>query len=95
MSRDRCPKCERSLTDWKSPKIAENPDGSVSQTFPYTLGTIMQYLGVREQHMVDHPDNGGCGWAWSESKDKRTQILVDKWNNKNYPAGNSGTTKGA
>lgn len=45
------------------------------------LETIIQYKGLRAQHVMDTPDNGGCGWAWSP--DPKAQNLVDEWNARN------------
>lgn len=65
MSVDRCPKCGRSLIE---------TDGY------YRKDAIVQYLGVRAQHVMDDPETGGCGWAWTTTKDPEAQKLVDKYN---------------
>ena len=73
---DNCPKCGRDLLI----------DGG-----PYSKRLIVQYLGVREQHMADDPTTGGCGWGWSGVKDRqyaaRVKPLVDKWNETHYQTG--------
>ncbi len=69
MSVDNCPKCGRSLIE---------TDGY------YRKDIIVQYIGLRSQHVMDDPETGGCGWAWTTSKDPRDQELADKWNSENY-----------
>jgi hypothetical protein len=61
-----CPKCGRDLRD-------PNNEG-------YYLSAIVQYRGVRAQHMVDDTYSGGCNWAWSS--DPEAARLVDNWNKK-------------
>ena len=65
---DNCPKCGRALEDPNNPG--------------YFLDCIVQYRGVRPQHMVDDTYTGGCNWAWTE--DPEAQYLVDSWNAKNW-----------
>lgn len=45
-------------------------------------GLIWQYRGIREQHMVDDVESGGCGRAYTSSKDLNTKKLVAAFNAK-------------
>jgi hypothetical protein len=78
---DNCPKCGRDFIDYASP-VDKWEDDVLVTTYPYRTSWIIQYLGVRAQHMADPVEVGGCGWAWSDDPDAAD--LVNKYIAYNY-----------
>jgi hypothetical protein len=82
MTTDNCPKCGRDFVDYDHPVTRDENGNLTLERFPYRTSTIIQYLGVRPQHMADTVESGGCGWAWSD--DPQAADLVSKYIERNY-----------